>query len=343
MKKGAWGLGAVLAMALFAGCESSSKPEPVSAPVGKPTFATLQDALMSALDNLSSQLTNEGFSMVVEDVYLENSRVITPLSDYVKNALISQSLKGRFFKVVQSSRDFTAQDEKTFVYRTDADYDGVLMMNYYLFNDGVQFYFKLNDAASRTVYAAFEMKVPLALLPRLDSKPANYDQYVQFGQDQAVLDRSDFKTAVWTERGMNGIFKEGEKMVLSVYAETNCYIKIYHIAVDGKIQLIFPNAWEKQNRINARETVKFPSRNMPFAFVMTAPYGIETIRLIAQTEQFDDIRAGRIEGSGEGFRLVGDLETARSRGVYYKGLAVQGQASASVQKSESSYTYNIVE
>ncbi len=300
----------------------------------------LEDSLTTALSRLSDRAEKKSISIVMEDVYLENSRVITPLGDYLKNEIISISGKTGLFKVVQSSKDFSSIGDRTFVYRTDADFDGVLLMNYYIEKEGLHIFLKLNDSSSRKILSADDFYIEKDLFPDLGMKPSNYDDYKNYGFDEGVLKSQDFKTVLWTSRGQSGIYRDGENLVINIRSESNCYIKLFHVACDGKIQLIFPNKFEKNNFIRAGEAYTFPSPSMNFDFKLGPPYGIETIRLVAQSVQFDDLKIGQ-DNTGVLFTEEGSIRQPGYKGIYIRGLNVS-EKEGRAQKSESSYTYNIV-
>ncbi len=301
----------------------------------------LEQSIYEALERLAKNITNTTYSIVVEDIYLEDSRVITPLSDYLKNYIMSSSYKTGLFKIVQSQKDFTAISDKTFVYRTDADFDGILLGKYYVENDGIRIFFTLNKSDSREVVGMTDLRInSISLPPKLDLKPSNYDNYKKFGQDSSLLDKDDFKVTLWTDRGLNGIFKDGEKLVINIRSDEDCYIKLYHVGVDGSVKLIYPNKFETNNFISAKTVYKFPDKKMGFEFTLGAPYGIETIRLIAQSSQFDDINFNNFSGK-DTFMDVGTISSSDIKGVLKKGLQVTVNTKT-VDKSEACYTFNIV-
>ena len=83
------------------------------------------------------------------------------------------------------------------------------------------------------------------------------------------------------------MFREG----FHFYANRDCFIKIYHIDVNQEMSLIFPNQVYSNNRIDAKRVYKIPDRTYPFTFELSAPYGVEFIKVIASVLQFKDIEA----------------------------------------------------
>ncbi len=331
----------ILFISIFISFLSCGQKETVK-PSAQDNSIKLEETLYNALEKLAQNITNTSYSIIVEDIYLENSRVLMPLSDYLKNYIMSSCYKTGLFKVVQSQKDFTAIDDKTFVYRTDADFDGILLGKYYIEDDGIRVFFTLNKSDSRDITAVTDFKIAASLLPsHFNAKPSNYDDYKKNDQDANILEKNDFKVTLWTERGLNGIFKDGEKLVINIRSEQDCYIKLFHIGVDGSVKMIYPNKYEKNNFISANTTYKFPKPSMGFEFSLGAPYGIETIRLIAQSSQFDDLSEQNYKTDNP-FTDLGNITSYNQlKDIITKGLNITAN-SKSVRKSEASYTFNII-
>ena len=57
--------------------------------------------------------------------------------------------------------------------------------------------------------------------------------------------------------GIKGIYESGETLAFSVYSSMDCYLNIFNIT-DNETLLMYPNPWEEQIKISAREYVDFP-------------------------------------------------------------------------------------
>lgn len=100
---------------------------------------------------------------------------------------------------------------------------------------------------------------------------------------------SDFRVTIEPDR-MEG-YKEGDELKLYVKSEEDCYIEIYNISEDGSTRQIFPNEqWLRShspddNFIRAGVRTAIPP-DPSFKLRISAPYGVETLKLIASTKPF---------------------------------------------------------
>jgi len=313
--------------------------------------ARLDELILNSVEKMAQNINKSGFEsgfeIVLDDIYLENSRVLTPLSYYLKDLIISTTLQTKLFKVIQSMKELNSKkDDMAFVVNDDSDIDGLLVMNYFIEGNVIRLTFKLNKGDSREILFAADTRIDKSLVPdSISYVPGNFTRYTNCALDAPVLAKNDFKTMIWTDKGLNGLYRKDEKMVLKVKSEKDCYVKIYHTDVNGKIQLIFPNNWEQKNFLKANQAYKIPNEKMDFEFEMGAPYGIETIRLVAQTYQFTDLESANFEGS---FRQEGNAnDSATAKGIYTRGITIKPvkdvENSGPIQFSEAGYTYNIIE
>lgn len=57
--------------------------------------------------------------------------------------------------------------------------------------------------------------------------------------------------------GVKGVYESGETLEFSVYSSMDCYLNIFNIT-DNETLLMYPNPWEEQIMIPARQYVDFP-------------------------------------------------------------------------------------
>jgi hypothetical protein len=93
--------------------------------------------------------------------------------------------------------------------------------------------------------------------------------------------------SVSTDRGKGGSYVDGEFMQLFVTVNKDAYVKVYHIDVDGKVVLIYPNYLSKDVKLLPAGTViTMGTLSDGFRFKLGAPYGTEFIKVIASTTPF---------------------------------------------------------
>jgi hypothetical protein len=161
--------------------------------------------------------------------------------------------------------------------------------------------------------------------------PANYQDAMEVVGELSDLMKSSnegLETRVWTARGNGATYRDGENLVIRFFANRPCFIKVYHIDVNKKMSLIFPNDYYSDNRIEADKIYSIPDDHYPFRFELGEPYGTEFIKVIASTRQFEDIE-----------EAFSDLGRAEGR-VMTRGLAVKQKDEL---RTEEMISYTIVE
>ncbi|OQY28731.1 MAG: hypothetical protein B6244_06110 [Candidatus Cloacimonetes bacterium 4572_55] len=140
--------------------------------------------------------------------------------------------------------------------------------------------------ANRPVFASLE--TPITTTPVVEDPPPvtpTTPDPQQEPESEAVT-YHDFDLTLTTDKDS---YHDGEQMVVTVQAERDCYLRLYHVSADMEVQLIFPNKWQQDNHIKAGQTVTIPANKDDFQFTMSKPYGMEIIKAVASTKQFDDL------------------------------------------------------
>jgi hypothetical protein len=199
------------------------------------------------------------------------------------------------------------------------------------FDDGalVRVYLTLTDVQSGLVAANTQVVLPKVELPdSVSVLPENYNDALlvieELSQVQAS-DPADFQVKLWTVRGDGATYRDGEQLVIHLFSNRDCYVKIYQIDVEKQMQLIFPNRFFPDNFIRKGRVYKIPDTRYPFRFVLGEPFGTEFVKLIASTLQFEDIE--------EDFQGLG----SPSKDVITRGLSIQ-QREEQIVEAMISYT-----
>jgi len=80
---------------------------------------------------------------------------------------------------------------------------------------------------------------------------------------------------------------DGDELKINLISNQNCYFKVYHIDINNKMQLIYPNTANKNNQLRANQQRTIPEA--PVRFNVQEPFGQDTILVIASIMQFTDI------------------------------------------------------
>jgi hypothetical protein len=183
----------------------------------------------------------------------------------------------------------------------------------------------LSIAGHRLSIGKSEIPSGIALLPD------NYQDAMDVVSELSdLMDSSGegLETRVWTARGNGATYTDGEDLVIRFFSNRACFIKVYHIDVNKKTSLIFPNQYYTDNRLEAGKIYSIPDEHYPFRFELRAPYGTEFIKVVASTVQFEEIE--------EAFSEIGEAGS----GVMTRGLAVKQKDEL---RAEDMISYTIVE
>jgi hypothetical protein len=152
---------------------------------------------------------------------------------------------------------------------------------------------------------------------------------------------SDFRVTIEPER-MEG-YKEGDELKLYVKSEEDCYIEIYNISEDGSTRQIFPNEqWLRShspddNFIRAGVRTVVPP-DPSFKLRISAPYGVETLKLIASTRPFGNRSRSFYQEKGA-FPKVGNIDDSQTvETLKYRARSVlvePGSSEESVKVAQS--------
>ncbi len=177
--------------------------------------------------------------------------------------------------------------------------------------------------------------------PRISLEPPSVEKAVGNKQELANLADSperDLIVKVVTGRGAGAVYQNGEDLTVHVFVNRDAYVKVYHVDVNGKTQLIFPNQFYRKNRIQGGTVVTIPDQSYPFKFHLGPPYGTEYIKVVASEHQFADIEDSFID-------LPGNPREVLSRGFVVQGPIIKGLSVVPDKKNiaEALVAYTIVE
>jgi hypothetical protein len=74
---------------------------------------------------------------------------------------------------------------------------------------------------------------------------------------------------------------EGESLTINIKSEQDAYAYVLYEQADGTTYQVFPNSTQKNNRISAETVVSIPAADDQFRWIVRAPFGKETVKVIA--------------------------------------------------------------
>jgi hypothetical protein len=140
-------------------------------------------------------------------------------------------------------------------------------------------------AMQKTQITLLKTDIPsaIALLPE------NYQSAVNSQKEMsqvAATGSTSLAVEAWTDRGSGGVYHNGEDLVINVFANKDCYLKIYHVSVTGQQQVIFPNQYHPSPLIEGKKVIRMGDDHAAFWFYLEPPYGTEFILVYASTTPF---------------------------------------------------------
>jgi len=154
-------------------------------------------------------------------------------------------------------------------------------------NDQLKIKVILRETQSKQAVAAAEARIPLSYLAKnkIEFKPENFDEIYNQAKEfqKGQVSTGGLQVQIWTNKGeSNLIFVKGERMKLYVKANRECFLRvIYHLA-DGEKVLLLDNYYVSAE--NANKVYE-----LPYEFECSEPFGVETLQLNAQTQQFEPL------------------------------------------------------
>jgi len=223
-----------------------------------------------------------------------------PLSQRLETGLRTALAQWEFVSVVQRDVPPTASkpEEKAKALGVEHYVDGV----YALSKDAVTVNASLHKLTDGTTRAAGAITIPRDALTSQDLQgfldrsnvtpsgitvspnepPPTYDQFLA---RLVMLHQATppFALRLWTDKNSYTI---GEKVVFNVEAERDCYLTLIDIGTSGNLTVLFPNAYDQNNRIQAGRRYEIPGASYGFDIHVGGPTGVERVKAIVTTQPF---------------------------------------------------------
>lgn len=99
---------------------------------------------------------------------------------------------------------------------------------------------------------------------------------------QVPVPVSDLAVTAWVNQSDN-TYKPGEVLELSVKSNKDAFLTVLDIGTSGKVHIVYPNEFQKDNRVRGGQVVKIPSGGDNFQFKVSGPGGSEALKVIVTT------------------------------------------------------------
>jgi len=146
----------------------------------------------------------------------------------------------------------------------------------------------------------------------------------------ANAQRHDFDLRLSTNKSE---YRAGDRMTVTVQAAQDCYLRLYLVNAQQEITQLFPNAYQPDNFIRADQPVQIPGPGARFYLEMTPPFGTETLKAVASTVQFEDLR--KVDWQGQTFLDFGKMPLAE---LNTRGVGIREIANVAISQAVTRYS-----
>ncbi len=275
-------------------------------------------AIREIIDRLSMQISsdtkeyswNEGIQFLTEQVIsgvYEEGIIKVAVLDFVEarsgdRRILSRIIESDLKTTMTKAKDIQVIDtgEPGENKKSTAERAKELNADFYLSgiywhddNSGLRINARMVDTKKETVistgrvvlkkdsYNIFDLKEK-GIEPRTNDGQGTYDLLVDKLYFSEEGDRR-FNIDIWTDKKGYII---GDTLTIYFQSDKDCYVSLLDIGTSGKMTLLFPNSFYKDNFIKGGKTYSIPGDFFGFRINVSGPAGIERIKVIATPEPF---------------------------------------------------------
>lgn len=99
--------------------------------------------------------------------------------------------------------------------------------------------------------------------------------------------KAKFKVELWMNKEN---YKQGEPVSISFKSDSNCYVTVFNVDGDGKVNLIFPNKYVVSNRVKKDEIYTIPEKDADYEFSIAGTPGEEQVIAVATKEPLELVK-----------------------------------------------------
>ena len=236
------------------------------------TMAEIEEGIKKAVDTLAMDLQPQTDTKI-GPFTMTKTNIPSDLSDFLKEKIThhAKNNQGRKYKIVEGDVKNVAVLNGFFAKRNDR-VDVTLELSTPGKNaDGSQF-FSLSLAVLK--------QIGLDIEPENINKMFILDDIIPAPAAEPIYIEARFNSSTRT-------YKHADELELTVSAARDCYFKIIHIDVNNQFRMIYPTRNDNNSlRANVSRTI---FDNPKSRYVLSGPYGAETLIVVASPVQFPNI------------------------------------------------------
>jgi hypothetical protein len=253
--------------------------------------------LPAALDSMASGYWQPSLKAAFGTFTYGYGELASPFSLFVEErlgeAMVSSKSLRLFNKAAASAMDPAFRAVYGDLFKSEG-VDALLAGRFFDEGEAVRLHLELTGLSDGVLIGALDLSIPKSAVPAgLAIAPPQAASAAQSSLS-ALLPKGEggdsLKVSVSTDRGKGAVYREGEEMVALVTVNEAAYVKVYHIDVDGKTQLIWPNRFGGgSGLVEPGTAIRIPGEGDAFSFRLKAPFGTEFIKVIASSLPFKEM------------------------------------------------------
>ncbi|MCA1960310.1 MAG: DUF4384 domain-containing protein [Desulfomonile sp.] len=123
-------------------------------------------------------------------------------------------------------------------------------------------------------------------------------------------DNPDFKIQIQV-LGDRKTFRVGDAIEFRFRTNKVAYVTLVDVGSSGRVHVIFPNKWNRDNKVEANRWYRVPPRRADWAFQVRGPAGVNHLKAIASVDRFDVLgKEFLTSGDDSPFDEIKDAERA---------------------------------
>jgi len=290
-----------------------------------------ESGLPTTLDSLAEKAWQPSLLTALGNFTFAYSELASPFSRFLEESLASAITRSTHLQLF--NREAAAAMDPAFrqiygEYFKNNKVDAFLSGRFFDEGQTVRAHLELTNMTNGILVGTADLQVPKVAIPNdvpIEPTAAATAASTELGNLISNKEAGGLSVSVSTERGPGAVYREGEDMVVLVAVSKEAWVKVYHVDVNGKVKLIWPNRFGGGGTIKPGQAVRIPAEGDPFAFKMTPPFGTEFIKVVASTQPFATNEADFSELGGD------------ARGIIARGLSVEGLGKAEQAEAMASY------
>ncbi|ADH64857.1 hypothetical protein Mesil_3019 [Allomeiothermus silvanus DSM 9946] len=118
---------------------------------------------------------------------------------------------------------------------------------------------------------------------------------------------TDLQVNTWVDKDPSGsgspTYTIGEYIILYVQVNQDAYVYLFNINADGKIDLILPNPYDRDNFLRSGQAKAFPPRGARYTLTVSGPEGLDRVLAVASKRplslaEIADVQSGDVRVQG---------------------------------------------